>query len=110
MAFASTLGLQPGHVASELAKFRDFWASKAGKDGAKLDWQATWRNWLRSVVERMPRAAGGQHQPESFRERDQRDAADKVAFLTGRKPAHQTPPQGDFIEAEVTDVSPRQLG
>lgn len=107
MAFAVSLGLQPGHVASELAKFRDFWAAKGGKDGAKLDWQATWRNWLRSVVERMPRAASGQHQPESFRARDERSAAEKVAFLTGRKPATA---QGDFIEAEVTDVSPRQLG
>jgi hypothetical protein len=27
------------------ARFRDFWVSKAGKDGAKLDWDATWRNW-----------------------------------------------------------------
>lgn len=30
-------------------KFRDFWCSKAGKDAAKLDWQATWRNWMRNV-------------------------------------------------------------
>lgn len=28
--------------------FRDFWISKPGKDGLKLDWQATWRNWCRS--------------------------------------------------------------
>lgn len=35
------------------AKFRDHWISKAGKDGAKLDWLATWRNWVRD--ERMAR-------------------------------------------------------
>jgi hypothetical protein len=28
-------------------KFRDYWTAKAGKDGAKLDWLATWRNWVR---------------------------------------------------------------
>lgn len=29
-------------------RFKDFWVAKAGKDGAKLDWQATWRNWVRN--------------------------------------------------------------
>jgi len=33
----------------EAEKFRDFWISKSGKDAAKLDWQATWRNWMRNV-------------------------------------------------------------
>jgi len=28
--------------------FRDFWIAKAGAGGVKLDWQATWRNWVRS--------------------------------------------------------------
>ena len=28
-------------------RFKDFWVAKAGKDGAKLDWPATWRNWVR---------------------------------------------------------------
>lgn len=28
--------------------FRDFWIGKAGKDGRKADWQATWRNWVRN--------------------------------------------------------------
>lgn len=28
--------------------FRDFWIAKAGSGGVKLDWQATWRNWIRS--------------------------------------------------------------
>jgi hypothetical protein len=28
--------------------FRDYWIAKAGKDGLKLDWTATWRNWVRN--------------------------------------------------------------
>lgn len=27
--------------------FRDYWLAKAGKDGVKLDWSATWRGWIR---------------------------------------------------------------
>lgn len=28
--------------------FKDYWIAKAGKDGKKLDWFATWRNWCRN--------------------------------------------------------------
>ena len=28
--------------------FRDFWISKPGAGGVKLNWEATWRNWVRS--------------------------------------------------------------
>jgi uncharacterized protein YlbG (UPF0298 family) len=27
--------------------FKDFWISKSGSDATKLDWFATWRNWVR---------------------------------------------------------------
>ena len=29
-------------------QFKDFWVARPGKDGVKLDWQATWRNWVRN--------------------------------------------------------------
>ena len=38
-------------VRLEASKFRDYWLAKAGKDGAKLDWSATWRNWVRNSLE-----------------------------------------------------------
>jgi hypothetical protein len=28
--------------------FRDYWIAKAGQSGVKLDWLATWRNWVRN--------------------------------------------------------------
>jgi uncharacterized protein YdaU (DUF1376 family) len=28
--------------------FRDYWVSVAGSKGVKLDWTATWRNWIRN--------------------------------------------------------------
>lgn len=35
--------------AAEAAKFRDYWHAKGGKDAAKADWSATWRNWIRNA-------------------------------------------------------------
>ncbi len=29
-------------------RFADFWHAKGGKDAVKLDWLATWRNWVRN--------------------------------------------------------------
>ena len=28
----------------------DYWCAKPGADGTKLDWEATWRNWLRKAI------------------------------------------------------------
>ena len=36
-------------IAAEAAKFRDHWHAKAGKDACKVDWAATWRNWVRNA-------------------------------------------------------------
>ena len=33
---------------AEADSFTDFWHAKAGKDAVKLDWEATWRNWVRN--------------------------------------------------------------
>jgi hypothetical protein len=30
----------------ELEKFRNHWTAKTGRDATKLDWSATWRNWV----------------------------------------------------------------
>lgn len=38
----------------ETEKFRNYWAAKAGKDAAKLDWSKTWRNWLLRASESLP--------------------------------------------------------
>ena len=35
----------------ESAKFRDYWISVPGQKGCKLDWPATWRNWIRRAAE-----------------------------------------------------------
>ena len=30
-------------------KFKDYWIAQPGQKGLKLDWDATWRNWVRST-------------------------------------------------------------
>lgn len=50
LAFAAAAGLRNGRAESEVEKFRDFWSAKAGEGGRKLDWPATWRNWVRRAV------------------------------------------------------------
>lgn len=36
--------LDPESVAAE---FRDYWIAQPGQKGVKLDWESTWRNWVR---------------------------------------------------------------
>lgn len=33
----------------ELLKFHDYWKAQPGQRGTKLDWDATWRNWIRNA-------------------------------------------------------------
>jgi hypothetical protein len=82
------------------AKFADFWHGKPGKAGTKLDWLATWRNWVRE--ERAPKALiaiGNQSEPAWRAEQRQRTqiAAPGVA-------AHKDATEF-FIDAEVKRVT-----
>lgn len=43
----------------ETDKFRDYWWAKTGREATKQEWNATWRNWIRSAWERL--ANGNQH-------------------------------------------------
>lgn len=56
--FATGLGLNPDAIADS---FGDYWRAKAGKDAAKLDWSATYRNWCRRDAER----GGGARAPRA---------------------------------------------
>ena len=46
--------------ATEASKFRDYWIAKGGKDAAKLDWDATWRNWVRNAKAGVKAANGSE--------------------------------------------------
>lgn len=44
-----------GMIERELAKFKDHFRKTPGARGRSLDWDASWRNWLRTADERVPR-------------------------------------------------------
>ena len=46
-AFASSEGMTREEINREADTFRDYWISASGRNAAKLDWEATWRNWIR---------------------------------------------------------------
>lgn len=56
--WAMDQGLPEANVRREADKFRDYWHAKSGREAAKLDWLATWRNWIRSALERQPQRGG----------------------------------------------------
>ncbi len=48
----------PGfNLAAELDNFRDYWTAKAGAAATKMDWNATYRIWMRKAG-KAPRARG----------------------------------------------------
>jgi hypothetical protein len=67
---AKSEGFSDFEIDREAVRFRDYWISRAGAGGAKLDWSATWRNWVRTSAEKLgkqPRAANGaQPEPPGF--------------------------------------------
>lgn len=43
-------------MATQHEKFMNHWQAKSGKDAAKLDWDATWRNWMITANDQQPRS------------------------------------------------------
>ena len=104
------LNMQPDAVRAEAAKFADYWHAKAGRDAAKADWLATWRNWCRSALDRAPRRAtlapvfAGKPLADPVAEQARRDAenAKAKALLFGGGSIFGGPAAGgDVIEGEV---------
>lgn len=47
-SFATNEGFSEAEARTLFESFKDYWTAKTGKDATKRDWQATWRNWVRS--------------------------------------------------------------
>jgi hypothetical protein len=77
-------------------RFRDYWVSVPGGKGRKLDWAATWRNWVRN--ERV------KHEKST---RTDNTAVGKVqAAIAARnacEPAGEGFPPDDFIDLGAAD-------
>lgn len=51
-SLAVAKGLSPQQAEIEAEKFVNYWTAKSGANAVKRDWQATWRNWIYSAIER----------------------------------------------------------
>ena len=53
-------------VVAETERFRDYWTAVSGQRGTKLDWVATWRNWMRRAND--DRSRGRRSQADIMRD------------------------------------------
>jgi uncharacterized protein YifE (UPF0438 family) len=63
--FGRDLGLSGETIGRELGAFQDYWLAKPGANGTKLDWDATFRNWLRKSAERIRPVDSGYKSPRT---------------------------------------------
>lgn len=66
--FAAKHGFAGDPLAGIFHDFKDYWHARAGPQGVKLDWPATWRRWIREEAKRgKPKGNGnGPHRPNSL--------------------------------------------
>jgi len=74
--FAESFGFSTPEIDTTADGFRDYWRAKAGRDAGKLDWSATWRNWVR----RQNRVVG---KADNGRGRSRSDALVAAFFAVG---------------------------
>lgn len=55
--WAASEGMPISQADAEGLKFRDYWVAKSGREAVKMDWLATWRNWVRMALSRSPPSA-----------------------------------------------------
>jgi len=54
LSYATSKGMPRSRIDLEAEKFRNYWTAKTGTAATKVDWPATWRNWVLSSLERVP--------------------------------------------------------
>ena len=61
--FAQAHGVSDAAIALTWETFRDYWIAQPGAKGRKLDWFATWRNWVRREYPTQQRPQAEQARP-----------------------------------------------
>ena len=115
VAFKAKQPLNDDEISNEADKFRDYWTAKAGAAGRKLDWRSTWRNWIRSYLDRRRpvRHAPGNHSQDAFSQHGRGTIADAVlrrrslrengnGFPDGQR--HDLPSEAGVIDGEYRRV------
>ena len=81
IGYAVGKGLSQQRAGNEAEKFLNYWQAQPGQRGVKLDWDATWRNWVINAIERD--SGNGREQKPTFadlsRQLEASIAADEAA-------------------------------
>ena len=64
--YARSKGLSESQVDTEAEKFKNYWLTKPGAGGVKLDWSRTWQNWVMTAAERLPKSTAAAAQDDDF--------------------------------------------
>lgn len=94
--------LNPASVAE---KFADYWHGKPGKAGTKLDWLATWRNWVREERATPGLRSAVAAPVKSFAQQDREAGWADWEQMTGRVHPDREAAQG----RRVIDITPTNL-
>jgi hypothetical protein len=79
--------------------FRDYWVAKAGKDARKLDWEATWRNWVRGQRQAPAKAS------ETAYQRSMRLRMQEAAPTIARQEPQQAADFFNSIDVQAREVN-----
>ena len=66
----------------EAEKFKDYWIGVGGQKGTKLNWEATWRNWIRNSKQMNGKTNGKQSYNERAAAKDTARIVDEGADAT----------------------------
>ena len=107
-AFAGSEGLTREEINREADRFRDYWTAASGRTACKLDWEATWRNWIRSDLRKRPGSSAG----NASRNGSRLEAFDRLADKLQERSDGPDAWQHDDSGAEggdIIDIGPAQL-
>ena len=93
--YATERNLDPQREAED---FRDYWHSKPGAGGVKLDWNATWRTWCRRSADRQQQRFSGTGNVTPFPGRQQRNTRPPRDPFAGFADS--------FTDVEIPELSP----
>lgn len=101
-AWALQAGMPPATVDAQVETFRDYWHARAGPGARKVDWQATWRNWVRRWRElQHAKGRGGGHDGGGASGRSRTDRIDDLLYRRGAGGVDR-----DAVPAAAGDLRP----
>jgi uncharacterized protein YdaU (DUF1376 family) len=92
----------PGvNIAIEVEKFCNYWHSKPGAGGRRIDWEKTFINWLLTAQERAPRSTNGAAPARNLTPSERIRANIAQHFASNESHQAISHDEGDIIDAEV---------